>query len=308
MILCCGEALIDMLPGVTEAGQTAYVPHTGGAVFNTAIALGRPGVTTGLFTGLSTDLHGRQLDADLRAAGVDSTFATRSNRPTTLAFVTLSDGEASYTFYDENSAGRMVDREDLPDLSAQVTVLFCGGISLVVEPAADAYAALIEREKGCRLIMVDPNIRPGFIQDEARYRARLARVLGACDILKVSDADLVWLTPEPGTMAERVARLSGPAVTIVTKGRSGSTAFLADGSPVSVPARPVTVVDTVGAGDTFNAGLLACLSQSGWLDRQAVTAMRPAEMTRVLTYAHEVAAIAVSRAGANPPWAAELAT
>ncbi|RMH45415.1 MAG: carbohydrate kinase, partial [Alphaproteobacteria bacterium] len=102
MLLCCGEALIDMLPGRTDAGEDAFVPHAGGAVFNTAIALGRLGASAAMVTGLSNDLFGQKLEASLAASGVDATLAVRSDRPTTLAFVTLKGGQASYTFYDEN--------------------------------------------------------------------------------------------------------------------------------------------------------------------------------------------------------------
>src|SRR5690606_4416123 len=105
MILCCGEALIDMLPRETADGDAAFVPHVGGSVFNTAIALGRLDIPVSFFSGLSEDLFGVRLQDALRASGVDLTHAIVSSRPTTLAFVSLSDGQASYDFYDENTAG-----------------------------------------------------------------------------------------------------------------------------------------------------------------------------------------------------------
>ena len=141
MILCCGEALIDMLPRETPAGERAFAPYSGGAVFNTAIALARLGAETQFFSGLSDDLFGQQLVETLERDGVDTALAARSSRPTTLAFVTLTDGHASYAFYDENTAGRMLSPGDLPD-AVSAKALFFGGISLVVEPCAEAYAAL----------------------------------------------------------------------------------------------------------------------------------------------------------------------
>uniref|UniRef100_UPI002491FB9F PfkB family carbohydrate kinase n=1 Tax=Thalassorhabdomicrobium marinisediminis TaxID=2170577 RepID=UPI002491FB9F len=165
MILCCGEALIDMLPAATADGQTAFVPHPGGAVFNTAIALGRLGADASLLTGLSTDMFGVQLVAALKHSHVDTGLAVRSDRPTTLAFVQLMDGQARYNFYDENSAGRMLTGADMPAVPDQVSALFFGGISLACEPAADAYADLLARAAGPRAVMLDPNIRPGFIED-----------------------------------------------------------------------------------------------------------------------------------------------
>jgi fructokinase len=307
MILCCGEALIDMIPLHTDTGQTAYVPHTGGAIFNTAIALGRLGTPVGMFTGLSTDLHGRAIEADLKASSVDPTFAIRSHRPTTLAFVQLENGQANYTFYDENSAGRMIGPDDLPTLPETVNALYCGGISLVVEPAAETYTALIEQYAGTRPIMVDPNIRPGFITDEASYRARLARIIAACDILKVSDEDLAWLVPAPQSLSGKVATISGPSLVIVTEGGTGATAYLTDGASIHVPAQKVTVVDTVGAGDTFNAGVLARLFQAGFLQMDALQTVSLSDLQDALLFAHQVAAVTVSRAGANPPRADEVA-
>ena len=114
MILCCGEALIDMLPRESTAGEPAFAPYAGGAVFNTAIALGRLRVPVGFFSGLSADLFGQQLRDVLAASHVSADYAAVSDRPTTLAFVRLVDGHATYTFYDENTAGRMLTEVDLP--------------------------------------------------------------------------------------------------------------------------------------------------------------------------------------------------
>ena len=308
MILCCGEALIDMIPMATISGRDGYVPHAGGAVFNTAIALGRLGLKPGMLSGLSTDLFGQQLQAALTESRVDTDTVILSDRPTTMAFVRLTNGHATYTFYDENSAGRMITPADLPVLSDQVTALYFGGISLAVEPGAETYAALLAREGNTRAVMLDPNIRPGFIRDEARYRDRLARMLALSDIVKVSDDDLHWIFPGSEALAEKAARLrlAGPSVIIVTRGGEGATAFFGEGEEVSVPAQKVTVVDTVGAGDTFNAGVLASLSQQRLLTKATIADLSPGELEAALAFGAKVAAVTVSRAGANPPWAAEL--
>ena len=203
MLLCCGEALIDMIPTPTVSGQDGYVPHVGGAVFNTAIALGRLGVQTGMLTGLSTDLFGQQLLASLHANHVDSSLVVTSDRLSTLAFVQLTDGNASYTFFDENSAGRMLDRADMPMLPDEVSTLYFGGISLTCEPGAEAYAALQEREAAAHVVMLVPNIRPSFIRDIRRYRDRLDRMIALSDIVKVSDEDLNWVYPGPQSLFEK---------------------------------------------------------------------------------------------------------
>lgn len=306
MILCCGEALIDMLPRETAAGEAAFAPYPGGAVFNTAIALGRLEVPAGFFCGISTDLFGQILTDSLAASGVDSALAVRSDRPTTLAFVTLTGGQARYAFYDENTAMRMMVPDDLPALPDDVSALFFGGISLVGEPCALAFAALLDREHARRVTMIDPNIRPGFIIDAARYRARLNAMLAQCDIVKLSDEDLTWLMGAGDIPALAGAVLDlGPRVVIITEGADGARAFTARDT-VHVPARRVSVVDTVGAGDTFNAGFLAALHDAGQLTKDAVANLTADTLRAALDLGGRAAAVTVSRAGANPPRRAEL--
>ena len=308
MILCCGEALIDMVAAPSLDGPDGFVPHSGGAVFNTAIALGRLGARAGMLTGLSHDMFGDQLADALKASDVDTTHIIRSNRPSALAFVKLEDGQASYSFFDENSAGRMIRPEDMPALPSDTTALFFGGISLASDPSASAYAALLERQGGLRAVMIDPNIRPLFITDAEGYRRRMAAMIRQADIVKVSDEDLNWLNPAPLTQAEKISAMldTGPSVVIVTQGAEGAIATLADGTSIAVPAAKTNVVDTIGAGDTFNAGFLAKLSELDLLTPEALGTLDLDALRDAMTYGARVAAITVSRAGANPPWANEL--
>ncbi len=308
MILCCGEALIDMIPAPTVAGGDGFVPHAGGAVFNTAIALGRLGVQAGMLTGLSTDMFGQQLADALKASHVDTAHVITSSRPTTLAFVRLKDGHATYSFFDENSAGRMLSEADLPQISAEVSAVYFGGISLVCEPCADTYAALLERESSNRCVMIDPNIRPQFITDIDSYRARLDRMVSLADIVKISDEDLNWIVPSPISLQEKVKLIldRGPSAVIMTRGGDGATGYLRDGTEVAVPAQRVEIADTVGAGDTFNSGVLAKLYELGALQKARLNTLSPAVLSQALEHGARVAAVTVSRAGANPPWADEL--
>lgn len=306
MILCCGEALIDMLPRTTPAGEPAFAPYAGGAVFNTAIALGRLGAPTGFFSGLSTDLMGEILTDTLMASHVDTSLAARSPRPTTLAFVKLVNGQASYAFYDENTAGRLLAPADLPTLPDSTLALFFGGISLVNDPAASTYEALQTREAPTRVTMIDPNIRPGFITDAASYRARIARMIARADIVKLSDEDLHWLQGpgDLGTLA-RALLATGPKLILITEGAKGARALTAT-EDRHVAAQAVTVADTVGAGDTFNAGVLAALHKAGALTKAALASLDAATLDAALTLGTRAAAVTVSRPGANPPWAHEL--
>ncbi len=307
MILNCGEALIDMLPRITTLGEPAFSPYAGGAVFNTAIALGRLGVPSGFFSGLSTDMLGEILAETLQASYVDTTLCARSGRPTTVAFVKLVNGQATYAFYDENTAGRLLAPADLPILPDTVKTLFFGGISLVHDPAASTYEALQAREATARVTMIDPNIRPGFIAGhEATYRPRIERMIARADIVKLSDEDLHWLSGagDLQTLARQIIT-QGPKIVFITEGAAGARAITATQNRF-IAAEPVTVADTVGAGDTFNAGALAALHHAGALTKPRLASLSDAELDAALTLGTRAAAIAVSRAGANPPWAHEL--
>lgn len=305
MILSCGEALIDMLPRQTADGEDSFAPYAGGAVFNTAIALGRLGAPSAFFSGLSSDLFGDVLRQSLTASKVDHSPAHVSDRPTTLAFVRLTNGQASYAFYDENTAGRMLTGESLPDTST-VDALFFGGISLVAEPCANTYAALQAREAPQKVVMIDPNIRPSFIVDEPGYRARINAMIDRADIVKLSDEDLHWLMGGGGIEELSRALLNrGPRLICITEGAKGATGYTS-AENIFVPATPVEVADTVGAGDTFNAGVLAALHKRGCLTKEAVANLDVPTITAALSLGVQTAAITVSRAGANPPWASEL--
>lgn len=305
MILCAGEALIDMLPRESATGESAFAPHAGGAVFNTAIALGRLDTPVQFFSGISTDLFGEVLIGSLEASKVDATPAHRSDAPTTLAFVKLTDGQASYAFYDENTAGRMLTSDNLPEISADT--YFFGGISLAVEPCASAYAALHARAVAAgKVTMIDPNVRPSFIKDADVYRARIQTMMETSDIVKLSDEDLDWFMPE-GDTADKARKLvaAGVKLLCITEGAKGVTGYTAT-QEIFVPANKATVVDTVGAGDTFNAGLLSSLDSAGVLTKDAVSNIADATIKAALAMGAKTAAITVSRAGANPPWASEL--
>ena len=306
MILSCGEALIDMLPRTTPAGEVAFAPYAGGAVMNTAIALGRLGVASGFFSGLSTDLMGEILVETLAASQVDTSLAARSARPTTLAFVKLVNGQATYAFYDENTAGRLLSEAELPVIPDHVKALFFGGISLVNDPAASSYATLQARMAPSRVTMIDPNIRPGFITDQASYRARIAAMMAMADIVKLSDEDLHWLmgAGDVQVLARQIIA-TGPKVVFITEGASGARAITTTQNRF-VAATKVTVADTVGAGDTFNAGALAALDAAGALTKAGVAALTDTQLDAALSLGTRAAAVTVSRPGANPPWSHEL--
>jgi fructokinase len=192
---------------------------------------------------------------------------------------------------------------DLPIVTADA--LFFGGISLAGEPCGTAMEALCTREAGARVIMLDPNIRPGFIRDEGAFRARMARMLAMADIVKLSSEDLDWLAPDRGAFIAGLLA-AGTRLVCLTEGAAGVRAFTSAGT-VFEPARPVAVVDTVGAGDTFNAGLLAALQAAGALSKAGLAALDAGTLQAALRLGVQAAAVTVSRAGANPPWRHEIA-
>ncbi|MBA1141362.1 carbohydrate kinase family protein [Mesorhizobium neociceri] len=307
MILCCGEALIDMLPRTTTQGEPAFAPYVGGAVFNTAIALGRLGAPAGFFSGLSSDLFGGQFREALGASKVSSTYAHTSPRPTTLAFVRLTNGQATYTFYDENTAGRMLTTEDLPELGAEIEAMLFGAISLISDPAGAAYEEFMKREHQRRVMMLDPNIRPNFIPDKAKHLRRIRSMMAMADIVKLSDEDLHWFG-EAGSHEDVIRNWldRGPKLIVVTHGSEGAVGYSRE-HKVTVMPQKVEVVDTVGAGDTFNAGILASLHEQGLLTKADIGGLSEDAIRQALALGAKAAAVTVSRAGANPPWRHEIA-
>ncbi|MFJ6936236.1 carbohydrate kinase [Streptomyces sp. NPDC101132] len=290
MIVVGGEALIDLVPA--PGPVEALLPRPGGGPYNTALALGRLGDRVAFCSRVSTDAFGETLLAGLRAAGVDCSLVQRGPEPTTLAVASVGpDGSAAYSFYTEGTADRFFT---LPELPSGVRGLALGTCSLVLEPGAGAYEALLRREAGRGVFtLLDPNIRPGLIADPEAYRARFLGWLPYVSLLKLSEEDAAWLG---GSVDRWLA--AGPRAVVLTRGAEGMTVRTREGAEHSVPARRVAVADTIGAGDTVNAALLHRLL--GAPDPE-----RP-DWPAVLDFAARAAALTCTRAGAEPPYAAEL--
>jgi fructokinase len=300
VIVVAGEALIDLVPQGAGA-LVGLLPRLGGGPYNTAVALGRLGSPTAFCSRVSSDAFGEALLAGLRDAGVDVTSVQRGGEPTTLAVASIgADGSAAYSFYVEGTADRLFAAPaQLPDATRAVSFGTC---SLVLEPGASAYEELM-RTAAARGVFtaLDPNIRAGLIPDADAYRARFKSWLPSVSLLKLSAEDAEWLG---GTPREWLA--SGPAAVVVTRGGEGLTVHTPDGS-VHVPGEPVEVVDTIGAGDTVNAALLHGLAARDALSPAALAGLSADGWTELLRFAARAAAITCSRAGAEPPYASELA-
>ncbi|MDF1670224.1 MAG: carbohydrate kinase [Roseovarius sp.] len=306
MIICCGEALIDMVPRHIEGEGDAFLPIVGGGTFNTAIALGRLGEKTGFVSGISTDLFGEQLIEALRKSNVQTDYCVRSDHPTTLAFVRLTDGNAYYSFFDENSAGRSLDVSRLPTPPESAKALHFCGISLIPEPCGNAFETLMNMHADKRVISLDPSIRENFITDPPSHRQRIKRMIGKSDIVKVSDEDLAWIAAGGDGIALINEWLKNETkLVVLTQGESGGITYTSHGT-LNFAAHSVTVVDTIGAGDTFNAGLLFGLNEVGALSKSALSRLNTQDLEHALALATHVAGFTVTQAGANPPWREQL--
>jgi len=306
MILCCGEALIDFLPRKGADGADVYQPFNGGSIYNTAIALGRLGAPVSYFGGISTDFFGDSLVAGLKESNVDIRPAKIQALDTTLAFVKLTNGQARYVFVDAASAGRMVTKKDLPKLAKSCAALHFGSISLIPEPCASAFETLMKREAKSRVISLDPNIRASLIKSKRDHMARLNRLVAMADILKISDEDVHWMTGHHDLAKAAKAWLKkGPKIVAITKGGEGVEVYTKAFS-FAHKAPSVVVADTVGAGDTFTAGLLATLLKDGNLTKKNIAAISEDDLRHAADSAARAAAITCSRPGANPPWAKEM--
>ena len=309
MILVCGEALIDLFVGPPEGTEMPARAVAGGSPFNVAIGLARLGVEAAFFGGISRDRFGVLLAETLAREGVDSRFLVRTDRLSTISAVATSrDGQPSYSFHGEGAADRSLELADLPpELPPEIEALTFGSYTMVVEPVGSTFAALAEREKGRRVISVDPNLRPTVVGDMARWAVAAERFYRTATLIKASDEDVRIAWGGRISVAEAAAYWlgCGARLVVVTEGERGAVAFSAAGS-IAVPGRPVAVRDTVGAGDTFHAALLARLTKTGRLHPEAIASLDMPAIADLLAYATAAAAITVTRRGADLPTAAEV--
>jgi fructokinase len=300
MIVVAGEALLDLV-----VSDGAVLPSPGGGPYNTARALGRLGASVGFLGRLSQDYFGSMLTNVLAESGVSLRYASRGPEPSALAIAhRTADGEAHYSFY---LRGTTFGYATFPTPSADVRALCVGSLALALEPSASALEAFVENEHHRRIVVIDPNVRAEAIADHEDYRARLDRCCRAAHIVKLSASDASWLLPgmDPGQVARRLLDL-GAELVVVTLGGDGAIARTR-GAAGRVPAQRVAVLDTIGAGDAFGAGLLVALEQRGTLAPGTIAALTESELEQVLHFASAVAALTCARSGAETPTLAEVA-
>jgi fructokinase len=292
-LLSIGEALIDVVR--TESGDVA---HPGGSPLNVAIGAARLGLSAVLSTRYGQDDLGGLLDAHTADSHVALTSNSRTATRTSTATATIgSDGAASYVFD--------IDWDWTDDLDFVPRAVHTGSIGAVLAPGGEHVLRVIERLRLTSIVSYDPNARPKLMGDRAAAVRLVESYVRLADIVKASDEDLEWLYPDRSPVDTAKAwAIAGPAFVIVTAGGTGATVVTSDDSVSEHRAPAVDVVDTIGAGDSFMAGLLASLHHRGLLDvahRGALHALTDATISAVVADALACAAITVQRAGANPP-------
>jgi fructokinase len=307
MFIVCGEALMDVFAERDTPTGVALDARIGGSPLNVAIGLARMGQRVSFLGALSKGFLGERLHRALASAGVDLSLVKVVDAPTTLGLVGLdASGHPSYGFYGHGCADRQLRVEDLPALGDDIKALQFGSYAMVVEPVASAQRALVEREYKSRVIAYDPNLRLNVEPDLAKWTETVGWMAQRTHLLKVSSEDLELL--RPGVAIQQIAEdwlRAGVSVVVVTDGGKGATGFTSAGS-VFVPSKPVKVIDTVGAGDTFQTALLTWLAEQGLLSSAGLAEMSLQRLTAALEFATTAAGVTVTRRGADLPRRAEL--
>ena len=303
-ILAIGEALIDVVITYEQPDFPVEIP--GGSPANVALTLGRLGRPVALATWIGLDERGRLIDFHMNDSGVHVTAASRGASHTSTALARLDEsGAASYTF----------DLEWAPTPPIKVPptaqILEAGSISAIIEPGASAVLDALTRGREHALVCFDPNARPSIMGEPEAALASLERFIALADVVKVSDEDIEWLTGG-APIDEVVDRWlgMGPSLVVVTRGKHGSDVATASGLRFTKTPADVPVVDTVGAGDSFMGGIIDAMWGMGLRGGEARETLRtlPEEQVRaIIDRASAVSDVTVSRKGANPPWAHELA-
>lgn len=301
MILVSGEALMDVYGGVdTPAGMTLDA-RNGGSPYNVAIGLARMGQPVAFFGALSAGAMGERLLRGLKHEGVQVDAVQRVAAPTTLSMVELdAQGVPTYTFHGAQGADRQLPLSALDHLPEARAYQF-GSYSMVVEPVGNTLRALAAREHGRALIAYDPNVRLNVEPSVDRWRKSLIAMLPHTHLLKISAEDLDLLAP--GLDPYRAAREwldDGIGMVVVTRGHEGALAWTPTHHVVS-HARPCNVIDTVGAGDTFQAALLTALAERDALDPLSVRKLSASALSEVMAFAATAAAVTCGRRGADLP-------
>jgi fructokinase len=305
MLTVIGEALVDL---VDSGDHTTYQAHPGGSPLNVAVGLARLGESVALKARLAGDAFGRLLRGHAERNGVDLSAAAVASEPTTLAVVSLDErGGATYDFYLDGTADWQWTSSEMSVPRGSDIVHF-GSLASWTPPGDDVIREAIRVTAGVSLVSYDPNVRPALLGEPARGRDLVRGSAALASVVKASEEDVAWLYPGESLdeVAQRWLAADATRLVLITQGANGASAFRRGRQPLVRPSRPITVVDTVGAGDACMAGLLAGLSRAAATSAAAVDEMSDDVLTGIVDDALLVAAITCTRPGADPPTRAEL--
>jgi fructokinase len=309
VIAVVGEALIDLV----EAEPSVYRAIPGGAPANVAIGLARLGIPTAFVGRIGRDTFSQLSRRRLERDGVNLEHSIAAKEASSVAVVSFGpDGVPDYSFYLNGTAdGQFTEEELAPAAGVEFEAVHVGSVAHTLAPGAAAIRAFTERvaQQDHTLVSYDPNVRPSLGGDPIVERERTEWFVQRSDVIKVSDEDLAWLYPEADPLAVANKWVSGSnRLVVVTSGSAGALACAGWlKGEVTVPGRAIDLVDTVGAGDSFCAALLAELTSRLAGGRPAALSdMGKTELWDVLRVANIAASLACQRSGAQPPTRAEL--
>lgn len=306
MFTVLGEALLDM---VQEGTGDTYRALPGGGPLNIAVGLRRLEHPTALMARFARGGLGERVRRHALDMRLDLSPSVRTDAQTTLAFASVDPlGRATYDFYTRGTADWGWTAEELRGLPRETRAIHTGSLVTSLAPGADRVTAWWtgHAERGDVLLSFDPNVRPALAGPRGEAVRRVEAMVASSHVVKASDEDLGWLYPgEDASACLRRWVHSGPALAVLTRGSDGCLAITASGITVDLPGHRVDVVDTIGAGDAFQSGLLSALADAGLLTPAAVSAISDDQVAAVAARALLVSAMTCQRAGANPPTRAE---
>jgi fructokinase len=310
VILCVGEAVIDLIQTDIAGTGQAFLPVPGGCAYNTSITIGRLGAPVSFLGRISNNFFGEMQANRLRENNVNDTLLIRCEQNPVLAFIKTEEGkDPQYAFYEEGTSDRSLSPEELPaQLPENTNGIVFGSISVVMEPIGSTIESFIIREARNTVTAFDPNIRPFVIKDRNAYLKRFEKLTGASVIVKISLEDYKYIdaASQPKEALENLIDM-GTRLAIITLGPQGARAMLRrnNGSVTEVSAPGIDVphiADTVGAGDTFHGAFLAWLEQRGKLSRNAIAELDENDLFNALVFANKAAAFVCGRHGAQSPY------
>lgn len=307
LIAICGDALIDLLPIRNDSSTECFLPVCGGSCRNVAVGVARLGMSVAFVGAVGNDRFGEMLNTDLLQNGVNTDYLQQVSTSTTCGFAFQVGDETAYQFYANSTADSMWVLDGVVnDVLKEAVWLHVGSITLARDPAADALERMVYRARDLGLaVSFDPNVRLAVSDNVPRYIDRILRLARVASIVKVSEEDLVAIGVSEAQFVDDC--LAGNcSLVVVTRGSHGSIGYVSSGGCMRLDAVQVEVVDAVGAGDGYMAGMIVALLNMDVVDDDGLRRLSGAAFEKVMSYGSLIAALTCSKMGANPPTIVEV--